>query len=268
VIVGAGIGARSNGGSSPGDFAANTPSAIVALCVPGAPGCTQPTLTPGVGEVVEGDSGQTMLSVPITLDHPSSNTVTVDYVTVDATAAAPADYDQWSGTVSIPPGSTTGYANIPVNGDIVDETQLEYFLTSFRNPQHATLGGFYGLGLGVIDDDDPLPHISVQYGLATEGTADPGEIVIRLTLNTASSRKVVLPYTVIDGSATSASDYVTEAGNVVFQPGVTKRAIRITLQNDTTAEDFEWFAINFAPARRGILDVECSCAVAIIVDDD
>ncbi|GAB5452423.1 MAG: hypothetical protein Hals2KO_27510 [Halioglobus sp.] len=42
LVIGAGIGARSGGGSSPGDFAANTPSAIIALCVPGAPDCPVP----------------------------------------------------------------------------------------------------------------------------------------------------------------------------------------------------------------------------------
>ena len=42
LVIGAGIGARSGGGSSPGDFAANTPSAIIALCVPGSPDCPQP----------------------------------------------------------------------------------------------------------------------------------------------------------------------------------------------------------------------------------
>ncbi len=268
VIVGAGIGARSSGGSSPGDFAAYTPSAIVALCVPGTAGCTQPTLTPGVGEIVEGDDGQTVLRVPVTLDQPTGNTITVDYTTVDADAAAPADYDQTSGTVSIPAGSTTGYADVAVNGDIVDENKFEYFLVSFRNAHRATLGGFYGLGLAVIADDDPLPRISVEYGIEDEGTADPGVMAIRLTLDAASGRRVVLPYSTFDGSATSASDYDARAGNVVFQPGVTQRTLRITLQNDAIAEDFEWFGISFGVPKRGVFDIGCHCAIAIIVDDD
>ena len=43
VVVGGGIGTRTSGGSSPGDFTANTPSALVALCVPGTPDCAPPT---------------------------------------------------------------------------------------------------------------------------------------------------------------------------------------------------------------------------------
>ena len=45
LVVGTGIGARSSGGSSPGDFAANTPSAVVALCVQGRPGASSPAST-------------------------------------------------------------------------------------------------------------------------------------------------------------------------------------------------------------------------------
>jgi outer membrane protein assembly factor BamB len=40
LIVGAGIGTRTETGSDPGDVAANLPSAITALCVAGTPGCS------------------------------------------------------------------------------------------------------------------------------------------------------------------------------------------------------------------------------------
>jgi len=33
LVVGTGIGSRTRTGSSPGEFAANTPSSIIALCV-------------------------------------------------------------------------------------------------------------------------------------------------------------------------------------------------------------------------------------------
>jgi len=39
LVVGTGIGSRTQTGSSPGDFAAYTPAAVVALCVPGSRGC-------------------------------------------------------------------------------------------------------------------------------------------------------------------------------------------------------------------------------------
>jgi outer membrane protein assembly factor BamB len=39
LVVGAGIGTRTQTGSSPGDFSANTPSDLFALCVPGVGGC-------------------------------------------------------------------------------------------------------------------------------------------------------------------------------------------------------------------------------------
>ncbi len=42
---------------------------------------------------------------------------------------------------------------ITVNGDLTEELP-EAFLVFFANPDGASLGGFYGLGAGVIIDDD------------------------------------------------------------------------------------------------------------------
>ena len=105
VIVGAGIGARSGGGSSPGDFAAYTPSAVVALCVPGSPGCQPPVLEPGAANVVEGDSGTTAIDVPITLSRAIGSPVTVDWSTTPGQASA-SDFVAASGTLTFAPGET------------------------------------------------------------------------------------------------------------------------------------------------------------------
>jgi len=58
-----------------------------------------------------------------------------------------------SGTTIIEPGDTSGMVTITVNGDLTEELP-EAFLVFFANPDGASLGGFYGLGAGVIIDDD------------------------------------------------------------------------------------------------------------------
>ena len=42
---------------------------------------------------------------------------------------------------------------ISVNGD-TDVEPNEWITLSFKNPTNATMGGFYGLGFGVITNDD------------------------------------------------------------------------------------------------------------------
>ena len=154
LIVGAGIGTRTSSGSSPGDFAADTPSAVVALCVPGTPGCRPPTVDPGAGWTTEGDSGTTTLEVPVSLSRAIGQPVTVQWTTVGLTARAGRDFVRTSGTVTFAPLQTGAKVSIPVIGDAVVEPP-EVLLVWFRDPTNARLPGPFGfaLGFGIIVDD-------------------------------------------------------------------------------------------------------------------
>jgi hypothetical protein len=68
-----------------------------------------------------------------------------------AAASVPASVR--AGTLVIDAGATAGVVNIVVNGDRADEP-VEVFLIGFSNQRGAVLGGFYGLGLRVIIDND------------------------------------------------------------------------------------------------------------------
>ena len=113
----------------------------------------EPAVIPWIGFGREGDSGLTRLEVPVRLSGPSGREITVDFTTRDLTAVAPDDYLAAEGTVTFPPGATEAVAVIDVVGDTVPELPEALFL-SFTNPEGAVMGGFYGLGLGIILDDD------------------------------------------------------------------------------------------------------------------
>jgi hypothetical protein len=55
--------------------------------------------------------------------------------------------------VTFAPGDTAKTVTIAVNGDTQIEPD-EYVLVSFTNPTNAFLGGYYGLGVGTITNDD------------------------------------------------------------------------------------------------------------------
>lgn len=155
IVLGAGIGARSSGGSSPGDFAANTPSAVVALCVPGAPGCVRPVLTPENAATREGTRRARTLRVPIRIPAPVTQSVEVQWRTVPlGEATEGVDYEAGSGTVVIPPGQTVGWAEVRIIPDQVPEPREERLVVWFHAPVNATVGGFLGLAVGTIIDDD------------------------------------------------------------------------------------------------------------------
>ncbi|MGZ4707085.1 MAG: Calx-beta domain-containing protein, partial [Acidimicrobiales bacterium] len=117
------------------------------------------TVVPGVASALEGDAGTTTVEVPVTLSNPSTQTVTVEWNTLFASGAPgdqadPAtDYLPVSGTVTFAPGETTKTVTVVIDGDTVVEPD-EYVVVSFHHPTNATMGGFWGLGFGVITNDD------------------------------------------------------------------------------------------------------------------
>ncbi|MEQ8842248.1 MAG: Calx-beta domain-containing protein [Acidimicrobiales bacterium] len=122
-----------------------------------------PTITPGLAVMAEGDSGSRVVEVPVSLSNPSATTVTVDWATIDTGAPGIAtqgvDYSAAVGTVTFLPGETGKTVTIEVIGDTLDEPPAylgEWVLISFANPStNATLDlRFFGLGIGIIIDDD------------------------------------------------------------------------------------------------------------------
>jgi hypothetical protein len=68
-------------------------------------------------------------------------------------SSAAGDYMAASGTLTFTKGWTRQYGDVVVNGDDVDETD-EFIVISLLEPTNASIGGPWGLGFGVIADDD------------------------------------------------------------------------------------------------------------------
>ena len=115
---------------------------------------------PAGAYVAEGAGGTTrVIRIPFDLTHPYASTVTVKWQTVDLpgnpiiASSAAGDYVAASGTLTFPKGWTRQYVNVVVNGDAVDEPD-ELIVIALREPTNASIGGFWGLGFGMITDDD------------------------------------------------------------------------------------------------------------------
>jgi photosystem II stability/assembly factor-like uncharacterized protein len=112
---------------------------------------------PRVTEGVQGT--QRVIRFPVDLTHPYAATVSVKWRTLEApgnpnvASSAAGDYVAASGTLTFTRGWTRQYADIVVNGDGVDEAD-EFIIISLLEPTNASIGGFWGLGFGMIADDD------------------------------------------------------------------------------------------------------------------
>lgn len=119
----------------------------------------RPTVVPGAISVLEGPTGSSTLNVPVRLSAPSAEPVTVTWSTIYVDGlhlpqAEPGTHiDTTSGTITFEPGETRAVAEIPRYGnDEPDPDRL--VVVSFTRPTNARIGGFWGLGFGVIRDDD------------------------------------------------------------------------------------------------------------------
>src|SRR5690606_3384648 len=100
---------------------------------------TGPSVVPGSAAVIEGDSGTTTVSVPVTLSSRSTLPVTVQWSTI-VVSGAPAgqadpatDYDPASGSIVFAPGEASKAVEVTVRGDRVVESP-EYVVVSVHSP--------------------------------------------------------------------------------------------------------------------------------------
>ena len=115
-----------------------------------------PVVLPGVGEVRECAAGSDQLRVPVTLSAPSDRPVTVKWLTgfvpgLAGQAEPGADYTPNGGEVTFQPGETATAVPVPITCDHTAEG-AELLVVGFGAPTNARMGGFWGLGFGVIHD--------------------------------------------------------------------------------------------------------------------
>ena len=136
-----------------------------------------PLSTSGL-HVTEGNSGTTDAVIPVDLSGPSTQTVTVDYTTVDGTAkAADNDYIPATGTLTFAPGETQKNIVIKVVGDTTYELD-EVFTVVISNPVNATiLGDSPGFAdtatVFIVNDDAVIPFAILTTALPDGQTGVP-----------------------------------------------------------------------------------------------
>jgi len=240
-----------------------------------------PRVVPGLGTVTEGDGGAVVVEIPVTLSSPSSATVTADWVTLfgpgvqpPAVATPGVDFEALGGTVSFAPGETAAMIELTVFGDALDEPD-EYIVTSFGNPTNADIGGFWGLGFGLILDDDPRPSVVPGLGTVTEGDGGAVVVEIPVTLSSPSSATVTADWVTLFGPgvqppavATPGVDFEALGGTVSFAPGETAAMIELTVFGDALDEPDEYIVTSFGNPTNADIGGFWGLGFGRIVNDD
>lgn len=110
-----------------------------------------PILRASAAPVVEGNEGETVLAVKLSLSPKARTSVAVDYMTVDGTAKVGSDYRRAKGRQVFKPGETEKTIEIPVIADDIAEDD-ESFSLRLHVAEGATLEASE-IELTILDDD-------------------------------------------------------------------------------------------------------------------
>jgi Ca2+-binding RTX toxin-like protein len=123
--------------------------------------------------ITEGQSGTKLMTFTVQLDHAPSETITVNYETVNSgtgagTAAANTDFSPAAGTITFAAGQTVATVSVVVNGDTV----LESNETIKLKLSGASLINGPVTGTGTIVNDDYNISVVTDNNLATNTIAE------------------------------------------------------------------------------------------------
>jgi len=118
----------------------------------------RPALIPLAAQVAEGDTGAVTGHVPVVLSRSATGEITVGYRTLERLGPVPVatpgrDYTATTGTLTFAPGQTRAAIPIEILGDFHREP-TEVVAIQLSEPTGAAVGGFGGIGVLAIADDD------------------------------------------------------------------------------------------------------------------
>lgn len=197
-----------------------------------------------VSDVVVDESAGTA-SFFVWLNKPSVNVVSLGYATADDTAVAGSDYRAASGALSFAPGEVVKTVTVDILNDSLAEGN-EFFRLLLSNPSNATIAD--GSAGALIGRNDFTPAAQPQV-LAGPVTVSEGDVLanVVITLSAPSSNEVRVNYSFNNGTAnynSSAPDFQSISGTLVFAPGQTTKVLSAPLIENTSAEGSETFILD------------------------
>jgi hypothetical protein len=203
--------------------------------------------------VVEGDLGQPVANVAITLSEPGAADVAVRAATDNGNATS-ADYSPLTKVVKIAAGRTSATLAVKLRPD----DQLEGHETFSVTLSDAT-GGEISRATGVVTilDDDPAsatPVLSIGDALTDEGDASDRDAVFTLTLSRPASAQVSVVAQTSVGTA-DAVDFAAKRATVKIAAGKTSALFKVRVHGDTIGGEPspEVFAVQLTNAMNATL---------------
>jgi len=203
--------------------------------------------------VTEGEA-TTQASFTVQLSQPYSQTVQVDYETIEGTALQGQDYQVSSGTLTIPAGQASGVVAVSILGDQISE-EVEEFSLSLSGPINSTLVN--NSATATITDNDSEPTVGFATNLSNP-VESGNSLAISVNLSGASSQNISVQYAITGGTATGGgADYLFQNGTLNFAPNETTQEISLQLVDDQEDESNETILLELSnPINAALVAVQ------------
>nr|WP_261344741.1 Calx-beta domain-containing protein [Gimesia chilikensis] len=215
--------------------------------------------------IVSEADGTAVLTV--SLSHPVTSTVTIDYATADDSALSPEDYQAQTGTLTFLPGVQSQSITI----DLINSAPIELderFLVNLSNIQAGSADVVIGDHQGEVTIQDNEQAQLIVSDLTVNEADGTAEVVV--TLDQPVSFEVRVNYSLADGKAKNSLDYQSQSGTLIFAPGEQSKTITVALIDNDKVEEIEDFHVNLSGLniQSDVVIIGRSQADVSIVDDD
>jgi hypothetical protein len=195
------------------------------------------------------------VDIVVTMDTPSTNSVSVSYDTLNATAnyhSSQPDYQRANGTLVFAPGETSKTVRVNVVANTaIENTELFWF--ELTSPVNATIVRRLTPVL-LVDNDATAgtPALSASDALVDE-TARTATFLV--TLNKPSTVPVSASYATAAGTATEGNDFTAASGLLSFAPGEVVKVVTVPITDDSEHELDEYFTLQLSnPGNAALAD--------------
>ncbi|MEM1433785.1 MAG: Calx-beta domain-containing protein [Pseudomonadota bacterium] len=194
--------------------------------------------------VQEGDAGVQSVELGLTLNAPSGRDIVVAYGSIAISAEAGTDFDLPAATLTLPAGATDASIVVDINGDLEVEGD-ETFLVRIESAGNAELLNDTA-SVVIGGDDAPAsgdPRLTATAVTVVEGSTG----AVTLALDSPAVGSVAVEYTLVNGSASSGSDFSAGSGTATIPAGDTVTTIAVDALLDQIDEPTERFALQLGP---------------------
>jgi len=192
-------------------------------------------------------------AITLTLDTPSSRTISVYVMSNGGSATPGADYTAVGQTIIFESGETTQTFSVPITDDMLVESS-ETVTLKISSPINASIGEPSQSVLTIVDNDGGSTLPSIRFQSSTYSVEEgAGFATITLALDKTSSQEISVYVASSDGTATAGADYTAVGETVTFAPGQTTQTLRVLITKDLLKEGDETLTLGLrSPSNAGI----------------